>query len=47
MQYEKIELIPGRSEVTLEYFGIDDRAEPKDAMLVIPGGKSDRSHVVL
>ena len=38
MQYEKIELISGRSEVTLEYFGIDDRAEPKDAMLVIPGG---------
>lgn len=38
MQYEKIELIPGRSEVTLEYFGIDDRSEPKDAMLVIPGG---------
>ncbi len=38
MQYEKIELIPGRSEVTLEYFGIDDRAEAKDAILVIPGG---------
>lgn len=38
MQYEKIELIQGRSEVTLEYFGIDDRSEPRDAMLVIPGG---------
>jgi len=38
MQYEKIELIPGRSEVTLEYFGIDDRSEAKDAILVIPGG---------
>ena len=38
MQYEKIELIPGRSEVTLEYFGIEDRTHVKDAMLVIPGG---------
>ncbi|MBR6766349.1 MAG: alpha/beta hydrolase [Clostridia bacterium] len=38
MQYEKIELIPGRSEVTLEYFGNDDRTVPADAMLVIPGG---------
>lgn len=38
MQYEKIELIPGRPEVTLEYFGNDDRTEPADAMLVIPGG---------
>lgn len=38
MQYEKIELIPGRNEVTLEYFGIDDRSIAKDAMLVIPGG---------
>ena len=38
MQYEKIELIPGRSEVTLEYFGSDDKFYPRDAMLVIPGG---------
>ena len=38
MQYKKIMLIEDRPEVTLEYFGNDDRSEKADAMLVIPGG---------
>lgn len=38
MQYKKISLIEDRPEVTLEYFGNDDRSETADAMLVIPGG---------
>ena len=38
MQYKKIQLVEDRPEVTLEYFGNDDRSEKVDAMLVIPGG---------
>ncbi|MBQ3079178.1 MAG: alpha/beta hydrolase [Clostridia bacterium] len=38
MKYEKIQLLPGRDHVTLEFFGHNDTAEKRDAILVIPGG---------
>lgn len=38
MRYKKIELIPGRAEVYLEFFGNEDTSGICDAMLVIPGG---------
>ena len=35
---ETVNLMPGRDEVYLDYYGNDDRSEVADAMLVIPGG---------
>lgn len=39
---ERIDIMPGRPEAYLDYYGNDDRSAPADAMLVIPGGGYSR-----